>query len=241
MNIYNSHLVHFKVDPQTHSTDDVERKIVDFIHRCPCNTKYVYTPIVAKRGFIGKGQIWFDNPKVYRYALNLDENNHKRTETKVDRKWKPPSKPLQQAIDELAEQEFSGNLPLSWADYMEKEEELRKQYEQPVEKIEKEPLVERPSNVFFGATYAVEYSRYSSDSLCCRNTPEDISDRDIIDKFRRYSSVKGYPKVSRAPKRPKLLFVHFREGSKDALFAAIILRFANIKGHKLVFELAMDK
>jgi hypothetical protein len=240
MNIYNSHLVYFKVDPKTHSTDDVERKIVDFIHRCPCDSKYVYTPIVAKRGFIGRGQIWFDNPKIYRYALNLDENNHKRTVTKVDRKWKPPSKPLQQAIDELAEKELSASV-VSWADYMEKEEELREQYKRPVENIEKEPLVERPSDIVLGATYAIEYSGYSSDSLCCRNAPEDISDRDIIDKFRRCSSAKGYPKISRAPNRPKLLFVNFREGSKDALFAAIIFRFANVKGHKLVFELAMDK
>jgi hypothetical protein len=47
--------------------------------------------------------------------------------------------------------------------------------------------------------------------------------------------------VSRAPNRPKLLFVNFAPDTKDALFAAIVLRFANVKGQRLVFELAMDK
>jgi hypothetical protein len=236
MRIFNEHTLHFKDRSQTLSPEDIEREFQSFFERCPYKTKYLFNPIYIRGKFLGFGQVWIDNPKVFRLLFNLDEHGEKRIERRRDPTWKKPRKSLRQAIDEL---DF--DIRDSWADYMDREDEVREQYTPRIIEDELEPVVAPPSGFEFGATYVEEYPGYSSHILCCKQVPEEVTEKNILNKFKRFSSVKGYPTVTRSHRNPQTVFVNFAEGTHDGLFAHTIMRFVTIKDKKLQFNIAYEK
>jgi len=176
----------------------------------PC--RYKVNLIVGRSGkYYGFGYIWVTNPEVYYMLIGKNPDGSERVIYEDDPNWKEPEKSLEETLDNLK----CSNK--SWADDLEEEEELRKQYNCPqikkelpilmtlpgyeydteqLEHVKKLALSEGykgpiPTKGYFQISPAFVTDlddKYCHNVLCSRNIPLWISEQDIKNIFIPYTS-----------------------------------------------------
>lgn len=101
----------------------------------PC--KFKVNLVETKSGYCGYAYVWISSPQVYNALLGRNLDGSERVEWYDDPNWKSPTKPLEDALDELETSD-------SWVDMIEDEDNVRKLYKCPKLKKDLPSLVSIP-------------------------------------------------------------------------------------------------
>ena len=134
--IYDNHTLYIETGISHRNQIEYVLKIAIEKLNIPC--KFKVNLVTNKDGYCGYSYIWISSPQVYNALIGKNFNGLERVEWIDDPKWVLPSKPLNDALEDLMNKKENN---LSWSDESERENNIRDMYKCPKIKVELEPLI----------------------------------------------------------------------------------------------------